>query len=168
MKQRNNATLEQSNKGGPLNALAGHIRVDFRADDPIFVQIVRQIEALVTEGTLKPGDQLPTVRELAIELRINFSTVARAYRILDEQRLISTQRGRGTYIEEPAAPGRAQDQEDKASDSSTEALAELAQRFIREAARSGASPQQIEQAFRQQLEGWKRDHPAEPGNHLRG
>jgi GntR family transcriptional regulator len=48
------------------------------------------------------GDQLPTVRELATELRINFNTVGRAYRMLDETRLISTQRGRGTYIwEEP-------------------------------------------------------------------
>jgi GntR family transcriptional regulator len=129
---------------------------------------VHQIEALVTEGTLKPGDQLPTVREMAIDLRINFSTVARAYRILDEQRLISTQRGRGTYIEESTAPGRTQGQENKASDCSTEKLAGLAQQFIREAVQSGASLEQIEQAFQQQLEGWKRDHPAEPGNHFGG
>ncbi len=157
-----------------MNALAGRIRVDFRADDPIFMQIVRQIEALVAEGTLKPSDQLPTVRELAIDLRINFSTVARAYRILDEQRLISTQRGRGTYIEEPIISGEAQVQEDadalhpKASDGTAERLAGLAQCFIREAAQSGASVEQIEQAFQQQLEGWARDHPAEPGNHIGG
>jgi GntR family transcriptional regulator len=56
----------------------------------------------VAQGELKLGDQLPTVRELATELRINFNTVGRAYRVLDETRLISTQRGRGTYIwEEP-------------------------------------------------------------------
>lgn len=151
-----------------MNALAGCIRLDFRADDPIFLQIARQIEALVAEGTLEPGDQLPTVRELAIDLRINFSTVARAYRILDEQRLISTQRGRGTFIEEPAVPGRAQLQENKISYSAIEKLARLAQGFIREAAQSGASPEQIEQAFRQQLEGWQRDHPAESGNHFGG
>ena len=151
-----------------MNALAGRIRLDFRADDPIFLQIARQVEALVAEGTLEPGDQLPTVRELAIDLRINFSTVARAYRILDEQRLISTQRGRGTFIEEPAVPGRAQLQEDKTSYSATQVLAGLAQRFIREAAQSGASPEQIEQAFHQQLEGWQRDHPAKPGNHVGG
>ncbi len=144
-----------------MNALAGRIRLDFRADEPIFLQIVRQIETLVTEGTLKPGDQLPTVRELAIDLRINFSTVARAYRILDEQRLISTQRGRGTYIEQPTVPGSTQGPENKAGNNSTEKLAGLAQRFIREAAQSGASPQQIEQAFRRQLEDWQRDYPAE-------
>lgn len=151
-----------------MNKLAGRIRVDFRADDPIFLQIARQIEALVTEGTLRPGDQLPTVRELAIDLRINFSTVARAYRLLDEQRLISTQRGRGTYIEEPTAAGRAQRQENQANYSSTEKLAGLAQRFIRAAVQSGASLEKIEQVFQQQLESWQRDPPAESGNHIGG
>jgi GntR family transcriptional regulator len=151
-----------------LDAIAGRIRIDFRAEDPIFLQLVRQIEALVSDGTLKPGDQLPTVRELAIDLRINFSTVARAYRILDEQRRISTQRGRGTYIEEPAVAGEARAQEDRAGHDRAEELAGLAQRFVREAAQAGASPEQIEQAFRQQLESWKRRRPAEPGNPLGG
>jgi GntR family transcriptional regulator len=151
-----------------LNKLVGRIRVDFRADDPIFLQIAHQIEALVAEGTLKPGDQLPTVRELAIDLRINFSTVGRAYRILDEQRLISTQRGRGTYIEEPTVPGRAHGQENQTNYSSTEKLAGLAQRFIRTAVQSGASLEKIEQVFQQQLESWQRDHPAESGKHIGG
>jgi GntR family transcriptional regulator len=155
-------------KGGLLNALAGRIRLDFRADDPITLQIVRQIEALVAGGTLKPGDQLPTVRELAIDLRINFSTVARAYRILDEQRLISTQRGRGTYIGEPTAPDEAQVHENKASYSAAAALAGLAQQFIHEAVELGASAEQIEQVFQQQMDGWKRDHPNYSGKQFGG
>ncbi len=150
-----------------MNALAGRIRLDFRADEPIYVQIVRQIEALVQQGTLKPGDQLPTVRELAIDLRINFSTVARAYRILDEQRLISTQRGRGTYIE-TASNGAGQVQAQGAGYSaasvSPERLAGLAERFIREAGELGASAEQIEQAFQQQLEDWKRDGTTQMGH----
>jgi GntR family transcriptional regulator len=89
-------------EGYGLNSLNGKIKLDFRSDEPIYLQIARQIEQLVASGQLKLGDQLPTVRELATELRINFNTVSRAYRILDESRLISTQRGRGTYIwEEP-------------------------------------------------------------------
>ncbi len=169
MKQRNNPTNKQSHKKERLlNSLAGRIRLDFRADDPIFLQIVRQIEALVSEGILKPGDQLPTVRELAIELRINFSTVARAYRILDEQRLISTQRGRGTYIEEPTNQDAVPEQNHTESSHTPEKLASLAQRFILEAAGSGASPEQIEQAFRQQMEAWQHEHPAETGNHFGG
>ena len=151
-----------------MNSLTGRIRLDLRADDPIFQQIVSQIEALITDGVLKPGDQLPTVRQMAIDLRINFSTVARAYRILDEQRLISTQRGRGTYIEEPVGLGKASVHENKAGDISPEELAGLAQGFIREAAQSGATLEQIERAFQQQLECWQRNHPAKLDNTLGG
>jgi GntR family transcriptional regulator len=87
-----------------VNPLTGKITLDFRSNEPIYLQIARQMEQLVAKGELKLGDQLPTVRELAAELRINFNTVGRAYRALDETRLISTQRGRGTYIwEEPTA-----------------------------------------------------------------
>jgi GntR family transcriptional regulator len=85
-----------------LNQLIGKITLDFRSDVPLYLQIAHQVEQLVAKGELKLGDQIPTVRELATELRINFNTVARAYHVLDETRLISTQRGRGTYIwEEP-------------------------------------------------------------------
>lgn len=101
------------------------------------MQIARQIAEKVRSGELTPGDQLPTVRELAIDLRINFSTVARAYKLLDEQRLISTQRGRGTYIEAqgedthpPHPPPRA-------------ALLALAQQAAEEARRLGFTPQDL-------------------------
>jgi GntR family transcriptional regulator len=86
-----------------LNPLSGKIILDFRDNLPLYLQIARQIEQLVAKGQLKLGDQLPTVRELAAELRINFNTVGRAYHVLDETHLISTQRGRGTYIwEQPS------------------------------------------------------------------
>jgi GntR family transcriptional regulator len=90
-----------------LNSVAGQVHVDFRSEEPIYLQIARQIEEMVGNGTLKVGDQLPTVREMATELSINFNTVARAYRLLDESRIISTQRGRGTYIwEKPSEESR--------------------------------------------------------------
>jgi len=81
-----------------LDNVTQKIKVDFRSEEPIYLQIARQIQELVGNGGLVVGDQLPTVREMATELSINFNTVARAYRLLDEARLISTQRGRGTYI----------------------------------------------------------------------
>ena len=85
-----------------MDGVLGQIKLDFRSGEPIYLQLVRQIEQMVAQGDLKTGTQLPTVRELATELRINFNTVARAYRLLDDVGLISTQRGRGTYIwEEP-------------------------------------------------------------------
>ncbi len=74
------------------------IQLDFRSGKPIYIQIIEQIQHKVQVGELKNGDQLPTVRQMATDLRINFNTVARAYRILDETGLISTQHGRGTYI----------------------------------------------------------------------
>jgi GntR family transcriptional regulator len=74
------------------------ISLDFGSSDPIYAQIVNQVREQLTTGELKPGDQLPTVRQLASDLRVNFNTVARAYRLLDEAGQISTQRGRGTYL----------------------------------------------------------------------
>jgi GntR family transcriptional regulator len=79
------------------------VNLDFRSKIPIYVQIIDQIKDLIAIGVLHPGDQLPTVRQLAADLRVNFNTVARAYRLLDEQGLISTQHGRGTYILPPPA-----------------------------------------------------------------
>ena len=70
----------------------------------IYTQIVNQIQSQLVNGILNPGDQFPTVRALAQELRVNFNTVARAYRILDEEHIISTQQGRGTYITEIPPP----------------------------------------------------------------
>ncbi len=81
----------------PLN-----FKLDFRSGVPIYVQIVEQVQQLLAAGQLNPGDQLPTVRQLASDIRVNFNTVARAYRMLDEAGLISTQQGRGTYILESA------------------------------------------------------------------
>jgi GntR family transcriptional regulator len=74
------------------------IKIDFRSERPIYVQIVEQIQMMIANGEIHPGDQLPTVRQLATDLRVNFNTVARAYRLLDEAGLISTQHGRGTYV----------------------------------------------------------------------
>jgi len=81
------------------------IQLDFRSGIPIYVQIVEQIKHLVDNGELKPGDQLPTVRQLATDIRVNFNTIARAYRLLDEAGFISTQHGRGTYILGPVENG---------------------------------------------------------------
>lgn len=135
-----------------MKSLAGRLSLDFHSDEPITLQIVRQIKALVAEGALNPGDQLPTVRELAIDLRINFSTVSRAYRILDEQRLISTQRGRGTYIWDADGPARGQE---AAAQVTAEQLAQMARRFITEAVEQGAELEQIEEAFARQVESWR-------------
>jgi GntR family transcriptional regulator len=76
------------------------IRIDSDSAVPMYMQIVHSIMHQVATGTLKPGQQLPTVRELAADLRLNPNTVARAYDQLDRDDVITTQQGRGTYVRE--------------------------------------------------------------------
>jgi len=75
-----------------------HIEIDLTSKIPIYVQIIDQIKHMIATGEIHPDDQLPTVRQLATDLRVNFNTIARAYRMLDNEGLISTQHGRGTFI----------------------------------------------------------------------
>jgi GntR family transcriptional regulator len=74
------------------------IGVDFESGVPIYMQLVDRIKQMVVSGQLQPGQQLPTMRQLAADLRINLNTVGRAYAILDQDGVISTQQGRGTYV----------------------------------------------------------------------
>jgi len=123
------------------------LQIDFRSGLPIYTQIVNQVQAQVASGVLQPGDQLPTVRALAEELRVNFNTIARAYRILDEERIISTQQGRGTYITEIPPP--------KVSERlRRESLDALTQRYISEAMRLEFSKTEIRQVINDQLKAW--------------
>jgi GntR family transcriptional regulator len=124
------------------------IKIDFRSDQPIYIQIVEQIRREVANGKLKQGDQLPTVRQLATELRVNFNTVARAYRLLDEARIISTQQGRGTYIWE-------QPSEETLEHLRSQELELLTQRYLHETLNLGFKPEQVTQMFNQRLEAWK-------------
>lgn len=120
------------------------LQIDFRSGLPIYTQIVNQVQAQVAGGNIKPGDQLPTVRALAEELRVNFNTVARAYRILDEARIISTQQGRGTYITEIPPPNVREKLR-------KETLEALTQRYISEATRLDFSKSEIRQMVSDQL-----------------
>ena len=120
------------------------LQIDFRSGLPIYTQIVNQVQAQVASGSLQPGDQLPTVRALAEELRVNFNTVARAYRILDEARIISTQQGRGTFITE-VPPPKVRERLRR------ESLEALTERYISEAIRLEFTKEEISEMFREQI-----------------
>jgi GntR family transcriptional regulator len=122
--------------------------LDFRSHVPIYVQIVDRVEHLIATGALKPGDQLPTVRQLAAELRVNFNTIARAYRILDESGVISTQQGRGTYVLEPPPPERA-------ANLRREAIAGLTRTYLNEAGRMGFKPEEVREAVEALINKWR-------------
>jgi GntR family transcriptional regulator len=121
-----------------------NLELDFRSGIPIYHQVVDRIKEMIVNGRLKPGDQLPTVRSLALELRVNFNTVARAYRLLDEAGIISTQQGRGTYILESPPP-------EMAEGIRRQALQTLAQRYLADAARLGASLDESLETVREEI-----------------
>lgn len=125
-----------------------NLEIDFRSGIPIYVQVVERIKERIAGGSIVPGTQLPTVRSLALELRVNFNTIARAYRILDEVGVISTQQGRGTYVMEVSPPEVSEKIRKKA-------LAALAQRFLADAIRLGASPEELDQILKDKVTVWQ-------------
>jgi GntR family transcriptional regulator len=72
--------------------------IDPRDPTPIYAQLDRGFRAAIAAGRLSPGDQLPTVRELAVELKINANTVARVYAELERAGVLETRRGVGSFI----------------------------------------------------------------------
>jgi GntR family transcriptional regulator len=74
------------------------IRVDTTSFVPIYEQIKTEIVRLVAAGVLKPGAPLPSIRDLATEILVNPNTVARAYRELEREGLISTRQGSGSFV----------------------------------------------------------------------
>ena len=129
-----------------------NLEIDFRSGIPIYLQVVERIKERLAAGQLRPGDQLPTVRSLAMELRVNFNTIARAYRIMDDSGIISTQQGRGTFILELPSPEVSESIRQKA-------LEELTRRYLADAERLGVSPEELEEVLNKQVRQWKENRP---------
>ncbi|WP_317368052.1 GntR family transcriptional regulator [uncultured Tyzzerella sp.] len=72
--------------------------IDFRNPKPIYEQLVNNIEKLAIKGILKPDEQLPSVRQLAMELSINPNTIQRSYTTLESKGIIYSVKGRGSFI----------------------------------------------------------------------
>ncbi|WP_190810759.1 GntR family transcriptional regulator [Flagellimonas sp. S3867] len=75
-------------------------KLDPKTGIPFYRQIIDQIKFGIAFGNLKTGEQLPTVRSLAVELKVNLNTVAKAYKELEIQNILETQQGTGTFINE--------------------------------------------------------------------
>lgn len=84
--------------------LAFWFHLDLHTGVPVYRQIVDQVRGAVASGALNPGDQLPTVRQLAVDLEVNPNTIVRAYRELEYDGLIETHQGTGTFIGEQKIP----------------------------------------------------------------
>jgi GntR family transcriptional regulator len=112
------------------------LRLDEKSGVPIYRQIQDQIRYGVASGGLKPGEQLPTVRGLAVELRINPNTVIKAYTELEREGLLTTEQGTGTFIAEQLPAALDGDQQQAK-------LAVLCSEFLAQAARYGFGPEEV-------------------------
>ena len=74
------------------------LQIDIKSGVPYYRQIIEQVKFAIARDSLASGDQLPTVRQLAVELSINPNTVMRAYRELEIEGLLETQQGSGTFV----------------------------------------------------------------------
>ena len=125
------------------------VRLDPRSTEPIYLQIASQIKHLIAAGKLKPDDQLPTVRQLAVELRVDPNTVARAYRQLVEDGVIASQQGRGTYVLDRPPPADQRKQR-------REKLLTVTDAFLREVERLGFAPDELEKIWNDRFANWQR------------
>ncbi|HUT75686.1 MAG TPA: GntR family transcriptional regulator [Armatimonadota bacterium] len=107
---------------------------------PIYRQIIDQIRRGVAAGQLAPGDQLPSVRDLAAQLLVNPNTVARVYRDLERDGLLETRRGQGTFISATA--------EATADSERRRIIAEQLEKVAHDARAFGVSPKDALELFR--------------------
>ncbi len=121
--------------------------VDPRSGVPIYLQLIDQVKRSVAVGVLAPGEQLPTVKQLALDLTINPNTVARAYRDLERDNVIETAPGRGSFVR---ADGTAQPGREAATELSQQALLSA----VREARSLGVSAVQLRTLFDAALSRW--------------
>jgi GntR family transcriptional regulator len=124
------------------------LRIDLESKVPIYVQIEDQVRALIAAGQLRPGEQLPTIRELAADLRVNYNTIARAYLELDRDGVISTQRGRGTFV--AGVPDERQ-----MAHKRRRKLHAIVQSALEEAHMLGYEAGEIADAFEEELADWQ-------------
>src|SRR3990172_11965801 len=116
------------------------VRLDPRSAEPIYLQIVSQIKHLIAAGKLRPDHQLPTVRQLAVKLRVDPNPVARSYRQLVEDGVIASQQGRGTYVlDRPPPPDQRKQRREK--------LLTVTDAFLREVERLGFAPDELEKIW---------------------
>jgi len=121
--------------------------VDPHSGVPLYLQLIDQVKRGVVLGTLAPGEQLPTVKALAVDLTVNPNTVARAYRELERDRVIETSPGRGSFVRSGGTPLEAKR---AVEDVAAGVIAEA----VRESRALGLDRQELRALFERALERW--------------
>lgn len=122
--------------------------VDQKSGIPIYIQIMDQIKHLIATGALQPGQQLPTIRELAVDLTINLHTVAHAYAELERDGFLSIQRGRGTFVSNGHA-------EQALIDLRQQKLHALVESMFAEVVYLGYEPDEVVQVLQAKIQQWR-------------
>src|SRR5579863_291411 len=125
-------------KRSPANGQGFQLKLDLHSGVPVYRQIIDQVRGGMAAGTLGAGDQLPTVRQLAVDLEINPNTVMRAYRELELGGMLETHQGTGTFISEK-----------KVNRNDAERGRQLVQLAAEFAARAGAAGFTVEELLEQ-------------------
>jgi GntR family transcriptional regulator len=112
------------------------VAIDPRDSTPIYAQLDRGLRAAIAAGRLREGDQLPTVRQLAVDLRINANTVARVYADLERSGVLETRRGIGSFIRATAAQARPPDEHQRR-------LRAFVTRLLGDASAAGFTPDEV-------------------------
>ena len=111
------------------------LHVNRKSAVPVHVQLMTQIRHLISTGALKPGMQLPTVRQLAVDLSVNPNTVVRAYRELELTGILNTHQGTGTFASHKPMERNSEEREKK--------LGQLVADFVARAGREGFSIKEV-------------------------
>jgi GntR family transcriptional regulator len=125
-------------------ALRLHFQIDPHSGVPAYRQLMDQVKYYVASGTLSPGDQLPSIRELAQALTVNPTTVVKAFNELAHESLIELRQGRGAYVAARAGGLPAKEQE--------KAVRRLARQLAVEAAQMGFSPDRVARIVAEELD----------------
>ena len=123
------------------------LHINRKSPIPVYLQISEQIKHLIAAGRLRPGEQLPTLQQLAVALGVNRNTVARAYKKLHREGVVSSRQGRRTFVSE-------QSDQLQLAQMRREKLGAIFDKSLVEALSRGYSMQEIEQAVIEQLTRW--------------
>jgi GntR family transcriptional regulator len=115
-----------------------NLSIDTRGAKPIYVQIMDEVRRLIVIGDLKAHDALPSVRQLAADLKLNHNTIVQAYRELEREQVVYARRGHGTFVAEQTAPRAQRDR----------VLGEVVDRALTDAHRHGIAPTALLEALR--------------------
>jgi GntR family transcriptional regulator len=124
------------------------ISIDIDAPVPPFAQLIAQVKAAVQSGRLKPGEPLPSIRQLANDLALNLKTVAKAYRLLERDAVIQTRGYRGSFVHPNAKKNSGVDLSAQAYERLEETIAELRA--------AGVTDSEIRNAFNRSMNGGRK------------